>query len=116
MRSPSTIWVIYTTAWGGTARLKTSIQIRESIFEPNDVRLSFPIVNLGLEAEEQFQRVIEIARRASAPLQEAIALDNLGYLFWAQGRLADAEKLHWLALELEEKAPNANPAGARDYS
>lgn len=98
---------------------KASIQIRESIFEPSDVRLSYPIDNLGLiyleqgrhlEAEEQFQRAIEITRRASAPLDEAIALDNLGYLYWAQGRLADAEKLHWLALELEEKAPNADPA------
>jgi CHAT domain-containing protein/Tfp pilus assembly protein PilF len=98
---------------------KESIEIRKKIFDPSDVRITYPMDNLGLvyleqgrheEAEELFQNSIGIARSSKSAKDEAISLDNLGYLYWAQGRLKDAENLHRIALDLEDKAPDASSA------
>ncbi|MDD4248307.1 MAG: tetratricopeptide repeat protein, partial [Methanosarcina sp.] len=105
--------------------LKSSLEIRKKILEPEHYDLSESLNNLGelyidlgrySEVEPLYVRALEIRENTLEPDDPAIAesLNNLGELYNDFGRYSEAESLHLHALDIRENTLNPDDPAIAD--
>ena len=92
--------------------LESALATREALFGPNHALVAETLIKLGLvyrqqghlaKAEALYQRGITILRTRPAAIDLGTALNNLGNLLAARGRLQEAEAALHEAIEVWEK-------------